>query len=154
MQEVTEKVLETMPNECSKQIQKWNYSHLYQVCKLVRDQDCPMTVWQSFGDRSTRRVPGKRVILDPVERLYSFINHCVHNQWQFCQKWNFKIEPIIGYTTTFFQKYNSTSWYHGLRSANTGYPNVWYDDFINVSPSIPYLSVASRDSHDHILENL
>ena len=72
-------------------------------------------------------------VLDPVERLYSFINHCVHNKWPFCARWNFQIEPIIGYATKFFEKYNSTSWYHGIRSPTTGYPPVWYDDFINVS---------------------
>ena len=72
-------------------------------------------------------------VLDPVERLYSFINHCVNHKWQFCQKWNFQIEPIIEYATKFFEKYNSTSWYHGIRSSTTGYPPVWYDDFINVS---------------------
>ena len=49
------------------------------------------------------------------------------------QKWNFEIEPIIGYATKFFEKYNSTSWYHGIRSSTTGYPTVWYDDFLNVS---------------------
>ena len=70
-------------------------------------------------------------VLDPVERLYSFINHCVHNQWPFCQKWNFQIEPIIEYATKFFEKYNSTSWYDGIRA--TGYPSIWYDDFLNVS---------------------
>ena len=89
----------------------------------------------------TRGRPKLTFYLDPVERLYSFINHCVHNKWPFCQKWNFQIEPIIGYATKFFEKYNSTSWYHGIRSSSTGYPSVWYDDFVNVSCRI----FTSRD---------
>ena len=71
------------------------------------------------------------VLSDPVERLYSFINHCTVNKWPFCQ--GRSVESLIKYTTNFFVHFNSTSYYE---NEHNPFPSIFYEEFINVGLSV------------------